>query len=162
MIPAVMKEDFDFLFGSWTVHNRFLRERLRGSSDWTEFDADCDARPILGGLGNIDEFRVSHNGSSFAGTTLRLFDPETGDWTLHWADTKRAGKLLPPMIGFFRGDVGEFYGDEDVDGRKVLCRFRWLRVPPDAPRWEQAFSDDDGKTWETNWIMTFTRKEKGR
>ena len=68
----------------------------------------------------------------------------------------RPGKVFPPMVGRFSGDLGEFFGDEEVDGRPVRCRFYWYR-DAESPRWEQAFSDDDGKTWETNWIMTFTR-----
>jgi hypothetical protein len=150
-----MKEDFDFLIGSWTVHNRYLKERLRGSNEWIEFDATVEARYLLDGLANIDEYRALRNGTPVIGTTLRLYNPRTSEWTIHWADTVNPGVLLPPMVGRFRDDCGEFYGDEQVNGRRVLCRFRWFR----APRWEQAFSDDEGKTWETNWIMTFTRKE---
>jgi hypothetical protein len=70
----------------------------------------------------------------------------------------RAGVLLPPMVGRFKGNVGEFFGDETVDGKRVLCRFHWTLTPEGFPRWEQAFSDDGGKTWEINWIMTFTRR----
>ncbi|PYX87871.1 MAG: hypothetical protein DMG68_10280, partial [Acidobacteria bacterium] len=79
---------------------------------------------------------------------------------LYWADNVRAGILQPPMLGKFRGDVGEFFGVEEVEGKKVLCRLRWLRGNPRSPQWEQAFSADGGKTWETNWIMTFTREEQ--
>ena len=87
--------------------------------------------------------------------TLRLFDPAPGEWSIHWADSAHPGALIPPMHGRFEGDTGEFFGEEFVDGRTVLCRFVWTRVPADSPRWEQAFSDDGGKTWETNWIMEF-------
>ncbi|PYX95164.1 MAG: hypothetical protein DMG63_19470 [Acidobacteria bacterium] len=77
------------------------------------------------------------------------FDFLFGSW--------KTGILQTPMVGKFRGDEGEFFGNEEVDGRKVLCRFRWTRTNPDSPKWEQAFSNDGGKTWETNWIVTFTR-----
>ena len=153
------KHDFDFLFGSWKVHNRYLKGRLRGSTEWVEFDADADTQPLLDGLGNLDQDHAVRNGEPIKGVTLRLFNPATGEWSIHWADTVRAGTLLPPMIGRFNGDVGEFFGDEMLDGRKVLCRFLWTRTPTQSPRWEQAFSDDGGKTWETNWIMTFSRRE---
>ncbi len=147
------KHDFDFLFGSWKVRNRYLRGRLRGSTEWTEFEATCEAMPLLHGLANLDRYTSERDGKPFEGMTLRLFDPTTGQWTLHWADSAHPGALIPPMIGAFRGDVGEFFGDEFVDGKRVLCRFVWMRNPP---RWEQAFSDDGGTTWETNWTMTFT------
>jgi hypothetical protein len=152
------KHDFDFLHGSWNVHNRYLRGRLRHSTEWVEFDALSEVQPLLDGLGQLDRYRAVRDGSAIEGITLRLFNPATGEWSLHWADTVNPGVLLPPMVGGFNGEVGEFFGDEFVDGRKVLCRFCWTRTNPDSPRWEQAFSDDGGKSWETNWIMTFTRR----
>jgi hypothetical protein len=111
---------------------------------------------LLDGFGHLDRYSTIREGKRFEGITLRLFNPETGEWSIHWADTARARTLLPPMVGRFLGDVAEFYGDEVVDGKEVSCRFRWTRATF-SPRWEQAFSDDEGKTWETNWVMTFTR-----
>jgi NIPSNAP len=151
------KHDFDFLFGSWKVHNRYLRGRLRQSTEWMEFDSQSRVEPLLHGFGHLDRYTAVRDGSPFEGITLRLFDPTTGEWSIHWADTARARTLLPPMVGRFIGGVGEFYGDETVDGKKVLCRFLWTQPSADSARWEQALSDDAGKTWETNWIMTFTR-----
>jgi hypothetical protein len=151
------KHDFDFLFGSWTIHNRYLKGRLRHSTEWMEFDARSQVEPLLDGFGHLDRYFAVRDGVPFEGITLRLFDPATGEWSIHWADTAHARTLLPPMAGRFSGGVGEFYGDESVDGKKVLCRFLWTRPNTDSARWEQAFSDDGGKTWETNWIMTFTR-----
>jgi hypothetical protein len=150
------KHDFDFLLGSWKVHNRYLKGRMRQSTEWIEFEAQSDVQPLLNGLGDLDRYRAVRDGESIEGVTLRLFNPATGEWSIHWADTVRAGVLLPPMVGRFVGDVGQFFGDEMVDGKKVLCRFLWTRTKTSSPHWEQAFSDDGGKTWETNWIMTFT------
>lgn len=150
-----MKSDFDFLFGSWRVRNDYLVGRLRGSNRWIAFDATCQAWPLLDGLGNVDSFAAMRDGRPVHGATLRLFDPAKDQWTIHWADTIRPGVLCPPMTGRFDGDTGTFFGDEDVDGRRVLCRFLWTRGA--APRWEQAFSNDAGQTWETNWVMEFTR-----
>ena len=151
------KHDFDFLFGSWNVHNRYLKGRLCHSTEWMEFDARSHAEPLLDGFGHLDRYKAVRDGSPLEGITLRLFDPATGEWSIHWADTVRARTLLPPTIGRFIGGVGEFYGDETVNGKKALCRFLWTRPMTNSPQWEQAFSEDDGKTWETNWIMTFTR-----
>lgn len=153
------KHDFDFLLGSWQVHNRYLNGRLQHSTQWSEFEARSDAEPVLDGVGNVDRYSAVRAGESIEGVTLRLFTPATGEWSIHWADTVRPGMLLPPMVGKFDGDVGQFFGDEILDGKKVLCRFLWTRTGPSSPRWEQAFSDDGGRTWETNWIMTFTRRD---
>lgn len=136
------QQDFNFLNGSWRVQNRYLKERLRGSAEWIQFEAQAEAEVLLNGLGQIDRFTFVRQGQTIHGSTLRLFNPVTGEWSLHWADTVRPGVLLPPMVGRFTGDVGEFYRDETVDGRTVRCRFRWFRAGPDSPRWEQAFFDD--------------------
>jgi hypothetical protein len=152
-------KDFDFWMGTWNVHNRRLRERLAGSDEWDEFDATSVARPLLDGMGNEDEFRTDYGGG-FIGMSFRFFDPETKQWWIYWADTRRCGKLDPPVIGAFDGDVGVFEGEDTFDGRPILVRFTWSRVTTTSPRWEQAFSEDGGETWETNWMMEFTRAEQ--
>ena len=147
--------DFDFLPGEWLVHNRRLRERLVGSDEWEEFEATSVARHILGGCGNEDEFRTDHDGG-FVGMSFRFFDPETREWSIYWADSRRPGLLDAPVIGSFSGDVGVFEGDDTFKGRPIRVRFIWSGLTTSTPRWEQAFSDDDGETWETNWVMRFT------
>jgi hypothetical protein len=154
--PSV--EDFDFWFGRWKVHNRYLRARLAGSDEWDEFDATVEARPILDGLGNEDEFRTGHEGG-FTGMSFRFFDPVRKRWSIYWADTRRSGELDPPLYGAFSGDTGVFEGEDTFDDRPIRVRFTWSGVDTPTPRWEQAFSEDGGETWETNWIMDFTRDE---
>ena len=153
--------DFDFWFGSWDVRNRWLRRRLAGSDDWEEFDATVVARPLLDGVGNEDEFRTDHAGG-FIGMSFRFFDPEKRRWSIYWADSRRPGELDPPVFGTFSGDVGLFEGEDVYRGRPILVRFTWTGVTTPTPRWEQAFSDDGGRTWETNWVMDFTWAGEGR
>jgi hypothetical protein len=150
--------DFDFWMGSWKVRNRRLRERLAGSDEWDEFEATSVARPLLDGLGNEDEFRTTYAGG-FIGMSFRFFDPQTRQWWIYWADSRRPGRLDPPVVGSFDGDVGVFEGPDTFEGRPILVRFIWSGVTTPSPRWEQAFSEDGGETWETNWIMEFTRAE---
>jgi hypothetical protein len=153
--------DFDFWFGSWDVRNRWLRRRLAGSDDWEEFDATVVARPLLDGVGNEDEFRTDYAGG-FIGMSFRFFDPERRRWSIYWADSRRPGELDPPVFGTFSGDVGVFDGEDVNRGRPILVRFTWSGITTPTPRWEQAFSDDGGRTWETNWVMDFTRAGEGR
>ena len=153
--------DFDFWFGSWDVRNRWLRRRLAGSDDWEEFDATVVARPLLDGVGNEDEFRTDHAGG-FIGMSFRFFDPERRRWSIYWADSRRPGELDPPVFGTFSGDVGLFEGEDVYRGRPILVRFAWSGVTTPTPRWEQSFSDDGGRTWETNWVMDFARAGEGR
>lgn len=152
--------DFDFWMGSWTVHNRYLRKRLAGSHDWDEFEATSVARSILDGMGNEDEFRTDYAGG-FIGMSFRFFNPTTKQWVIYWADGRRCGLLDPPVIGAFSGDAGLFEGTDTFEGRPIRVRFIWSRVTTGKPRWEQAFSSDGGTTWETNWVMDFTRLESG-
>jgi hypothetical protein len=148
--------DFDFWMGRWDVHNRYLRTRLAGSDDWDEFASTSVARPLLDGIGNEDEFRTDYDGG-FIGMSFRFYDPELDRWAIYWADTRRPGVLDPPVFGSFDGDVGVFQGAAAFEGRPIVMRFTWSEITTPTPRWEQAFSDDDGRTWETNWIMEFTR-----
>ena len=154
-------QDFDFLFGSWNVHNRCLRRRLAACDEWDEFEATHVARPLLDGLGNEDEFRTDFCGG-FVGMSFRFFDPRTELWSIYWADSRRSGTLDPPLYGSFAGDRGVFLGEDVFEGKPILVRFVWSGVGTDSPRWEQAFSEDDGDTWETNWVMEFTRAEEPR
>jgi hypothetical protein len=151
--------DFEFWHGTWHVRNRRLKRRLAGSDDWEEFDATATARPLLDGWGNEDEFRTDHDGG-FVGMSFRFFDPEKRRWSIYWADSRRPGELDPPVHGVFSGDVGLFHGEDVHRGRPVLVRFTWSGVTTETPRWEQSFSDDGGRTWETNWVMDFTRAEE--
>jgi hypothetical protein len=147
-------QDFEFLYGQWLVRNRRLRQRLVGCNDWDVFDSMQRCWPLLDGLGNVDEFVCDDCGP--LGATLRFFDPQSRRWTLHWVSS-RDGALQPPVQGAFRGPVGEFYGEDEVNGKPVLVRYLWTRADPEAPRWEQAFSADGGASWETNWVMEFSR-----
>jgi len=149
--------DFDFLHGTWRVEHRKLRERLAGCDDWLTLYGNAYVKPVLGGLGNVD--RLVFDDDTFEGITLRLFDLETQTWTIHWADSRR-GRLDPPLIGGFDGDVGLFHGDDTFAGRAIRVRFIWRALGPTEASWEQAFSQDDGKTWETNWFMRFARTEQ--
>jgi hypothetical protein len=152
--------DFDFLLGSWNVANRRLKRRLAGSDDWEEFASTSVARPILDGFGNEDVFTADHDGG-FVGMSFRFFDPERERWSIYWADSRRPGELDPPLFGHFDGESGVFHGEDVFRGRPILVRFVWSDVTTPTPRWEQAFSDDGGRTWETNWVMEFTPAEGG-
>lgn len=145
--------DFDFLIGGWTIENERLAERFCGSDAWTRFPGTSTCRKLLNGAGNLEEMALP--GTSFAGLALRIFNPQDGLWSIHWADNDRH-RLLPPMVGRFENGQGMFHGEEEHDGQTVAARFVWTPSPT-SPRWEQAFSNDGGKTWETNWVMKFTR-----
>jgi hypothetical protein len=148
--------DFDFLMGAWKVHNRRLRNPLTGSTSWYEFDGTSVARPLWGGKANIDEYDAEGPSGRIQGLTLRLYDPTSRQWTLHWSNSAR-GVLDKPMTGEFKDGRGEFFDQEVFEGRTIFVRYVWSDITPTSCRWEQAFSPDGGRTWETNWVMEFTR-----
>lgn len=151
------RQDFDFLFGQWTVQNQRLAQRLQGCTEWLTFPASQEAQPILGGLGNMDCFITTlPDGRALEGRTIRIFDPATELWSIYWMDNISCG-MFPPVIGRFDGPRGEFFGEDLCEGVPVRVRFGWTVVSPTEARWEQAFSSDEGRTWETNWIMIFQR-----
>ena len=150
------RNDFDFLIGTWKVHHRTLKKRLNGSTEWEEFDGDTVDRKILNGLGNMDENLIHSKKGPVHAISLRLFNPVSKEWSIHWS-TDRMGVLDVPMIGGFKDGRGEFYSQETHDGMHVYSRFIWSKITADSCQWEQALSDDGGKTWETNWIMEFKR-----
>lgn len=151
------RRDFDFFFGRWRTHNRRLARRLEGNTDWLVFEATIEARPILGGIGNVDTYSTAryHDGQPFEGFTLRVFEPTTRLWSIWWVDD-RIRKLEVPVVGRFEGDRALFLADDVFAGRPIRVRFDWTRGETNA-RWEQAFSEDGGETWETNWVMEHTR-----
>lgn len=146
--------DFDFLHGEWEVRNRRRTDFLDPSSTWEEFPATHRCRPLFDSAANIDEIDMPHLGSK--GLTLRLFERESAQWSLHWSSS-RSGRLFPPVAGRFDGGRGEFYGDDTHDGKDVRVRYVWSGISETTAHWEQAFSVDGGDTWVTNWTMDFSR-----
>lgn len=155
MTRASSLHAFAFQTGNWEVHHRKLARRLQGCTEWIEFGGTCSAHEILGGAGNIDDFFIEEPGGAYRAATFRRIDPETGDWLIYWADSRRNG-LDAPMRGHFEDGVGTFFGDDNFAGRDVRVRFRWSEIEHDHARWEQAFSFD-GEEWEVNWVMHFRR-----
>lgn len=153
------RHDFDFFVGKWKIHNRRLKERLKGCTEWEEFEGECDDRTTLNGLGNVDTGIFYRNGGVLHGMTVRLFEPKSQEWRLYWADSVAAQRLELPMVGKFKDGVGEFYCHEPFEGRMVYTRFIWSGITATTCHWEQAFSEDGGRTWETNWTMDSERME---
>jgi len=152
------KKDFDFLIGSWNIHNRKLKSRFTNSTEWIEFEATGTMHTTLQGMANVDDFLTTFDGKSFEGMTVRIFNPSTKLWKLYWADSN-TGVLDTPVTGSFDKTTGRFYGTTLIDGKEILVVFNWDRSDADKPVWSQAFSADGGKTWEWNWYMEFTRKK---
>lgn len=151
------QHDFDFEIGSFKIHLKRLVNPLSGSNTWVEFDGTSVTRKVWDGRANLEEFEVDSPTSHIEGLTLRLYNPQTRQWSLYWANNKNGAMSLPPNVGEFKNGRGEFYAQDTYNGRIVLVRYIWSDITANTAHFEQSYSDDGGKTWEVNWITDQTR-----
>ncbi len=148
--------DFDFEIGTWKTHLRRLLHPLTGSTTLVEYEGTTIVRKVWNGRANLVELVADGPAGHFEGLNLRLYNPKSHQWSLNFASSS-GGTMSQPMIGEFKNGRGEFFDQETVNGRVIFVRFVISDITPTACRFEQAFSDDGGKTWEVNWIAIDTR-----
>src|SRR3954454_24250291 len=151
--------DFDFLIGKWRVHHRRLKERLAGCHDWVEFDGTSQLWMTMDGRGTVDDSYIALPDGPYRAMGIRAYDPKSQTWAIWWIDARNPHDLEAPVKGNFQNGVGTFEANDIFRGKPIRVPFIWSRLTPNSPHWEQAFSPDGGKTWETNWQMQFTRAE---
>lgn len=149
--------DFDFFVGKWRVHHRRLKARLAGSHEWEEFEGTSEMQMSMGGQGNSDDNVIGLPGGAYRAMSIRGYDPKTQTWAIWWLDARNPHTIEPPVMGNFQDGVGTFEGDDIFNGKPIKVRFIWSGITANSAHWEQAFSPDGGKTWETNWIMDLAR-----
>jgi hypothetical protein len=154
--PRDGQHDFDFEIGAWKTHLSRLQHPLTGSAAWVEYEGTSVVRKIWNGRANLLELEVDGPAGHIEALSLRLFNPESRQWSLNFASSS-GGALSQPTIGEFKNGRGEFFDQETYKGRAILVRFVISDITPDSCHFEQAFSDDGGKTWEVNWIARDTR-----
>jgi hypothetical protein len=150
------QHDFDWEIGTWKTHLKRLKGPLTGSTTWVEYDGTTVVRKVWDGRANILELDVTGPAGHIEALSLRLYNPDSRQWSLNFSNSA-SGTLSTPSIGEFKNGRGEFYDQEIFNGRAIFVRFIISCSTPDSCGFEQAFSDDGGKTWEVNWIATDTR-----
>jgi len=150
------QHDFDFEIGTWKTHLTRLLHPLTGSTTWVEYEGTTVVRKIWNGRANLVELEADGPAGHFEGLNLRLYNPQSHQWSLNFASSS-GGTMSQPTIGEFKNGRGEFYDQETLNGRAIYVRFVISDITPNSCRFEQSFSDDGGKTWEVNWIATDTR-----
>jgi hypothetical protein len=154
------QNDFDFLVGKWKMHHRRLNKRLENCTEWTEFESFDENHKILSGTADMDTYSTTEmpgmEGKLFEGVTLRLFNPKTKLWSLYWV-ASNVGTLDPPVVGSFEDKVGHFFAKDAFNGKNIIVVFRWDARDQNKPVWSQAFTIDNGKTWEWNWFNVSER-----
>jgi hypothetical protein len=151
--------DFDFLIADWKAHVRRLPDRLNNSDSWVVYDGISNHKKLLDSNANFEEFDVSSTDKKLRikGQTLRLYKPTSHQWNIYLVDLDNGTLDVPPVVGQFTGNRGEFFHQEDFKGHTILVRYVWLNISAKAARMEQSFSPDGGKTWEVNWICELSR-----
>jgi hypothetical protein len=150
------QHDFDFAIGTWQTRVSRLLHPLTGSTTWVDYVGTSVVRKVWNGRAHLVELEVDGPGGRIEGLSLRLYNPQSRQWSLNFSNSA-GGTLSQPTIGEFRNGRGEFFDQETLDGRAILVRFVISDITRRSCRFEQAFSDDGGKTWEVNWIATDTR-----
>jgi hypothetical protein len=158
--PVDGQHDFDWEIGTWKTDLRRLAKPPSGSNEWVEYTGTSVIRKVLDGRENLVELRVKGPAGQIEGVSVRLYNPQTKQWSLNFASA-RNGVMTQPVYGGFRNGRGEFFGQDSLDGRAIFVRFVISKVTDASWRFEQAYSDDGGRTWETNWIAVDSRVKGG-
>lgn len=149
--------DFDAFLGKWQVRHRSLKKRLAGSNDWEEFSGTSHWQPILDGMANFNESTVHRSGSTYRSLGLRAFDVTTNSWTDWSLSGRDPTKIVVDGVGRFANGVGTFFADDTFENEPIRVRGMFSLPGARTMQWEQAFSPDGGRTWETNYVMHHTR-----
>lgn len=150
--PTGKLGDFDFLAGHWTIANRMLKD-----GQWEEFPGEATVYGLLKGLVSVEELRIPAR--DFSGLGLRILDVEKKLWADYWMNSKNGLLAGVPTLGSFVDGVGTWDADEKDGDQPIIARGVWDRITPNSCRWYQAISRDDGRTWQEQWSMVWTRIE---
>jgi hypothetical protein len=153
------QHDFDFNIGTWKTRIMYLEHPLTGSTSWQELDGTVVVQKIWDGRGQIEKFSRDDSPTQFETLLLRVYDPRSHEWSFIFANS--AGSVLcAHMTGEFKDGQGEFIDREPFNGKIILARTRWTEITANSLRYEIAFSDDEGKTWEPNFIAARIREKQ--
>jgi hypothetical protein len=113
-------------------------------------------KKVWNGRANLAEYKAGGPSSHVELMALRYYNADGHQWAIAFA-TPESGTLSVPCVGEFKNGRGDFFDQEEFNGRYILVRFSIWKTSENTAQSERAFSDDDGKTWETNWINKYTR-----
>lgn len=151
--------NFDFQVGTWHVALKRLAQRLAGSRDWRTYTGSLVVRRLWNGRANVGELDVRRGSDRIAYVMLRTYNPRTGQWSDYAVDTGDGSVLFPPAVGRFNDGRGKLYDREIYAGKAIVVRYVFDEITPQSCRFVQSFSSDNGKTWESNVVATFTRAD---
>ena len=156
-MPRDGQHDFDFTIGVWKTHIKRIVNPLSGGDRTMELNGTVTVRKVWNGRAQLEEIEADGPKGHWEGTTLFLYNPHAHQWSQTFADAS-AGVLTAPLIGEFKNGRGELVAQTQFDGRTVLDRGVWSDITPNAHHFEEAYSEDGGKTWKPSFIADLTRQ----
>ncbi|MGZ5198604.1 MAG: DUF1579 family protein [Telluria sp.] len=150
------QHDFDFNLGTWKTHIRRLVHPLSGDQSSVELNGTVTVRPVWGGRAQLEEIETDGPQGHWQGATLFLYNPGAHQWSQTFFDSAHPTPE-PGLVGAFANGKGELYAQDVLNGKAVLVRGTWSDIKPDSHRYEEAYSADGGRTWETAFAARLER-----
>ena len=150
--------DFDFWIGEWDVMNR---NRPAEEARWYDTgSATSRVYPVVAGCGVVEHWRGHTFGEFVVGFSLRAFNPQRGQWDLVLLWPNQGNPRFGALGGGFRHNRGEFFSQNvTAEGDTTYTRFTFSDITPNSLRWQDGSSSDAGRSWESSWIMEYSRRE---
>lgn len=137
--------EFDFWSGEWNVY-------VTGT---TQYAGHSLIQIISGGCAILENW----DSPASTGKSINFIDPNTNKWKQSWSGSYTKGNQ-EFTNGEYRDSAMHFYFEtKDAQGNKVIGRFIFYNQGPNQVRQFSETSNDNGKTWTTNYDFTYIRKK---
>jgi ketosteroid isomerase-like protein len=138
-------KQFDFWLGTWDLEWQDAQGKIQKGVN--------KINKIMNGCVIEENFSAG----SYLGKSHSMFDRKSGKWKQTWVDN--GGEYLD-LVGEFK-DRKMILNREFINplGKKVMQKMTFFDIKTDSFEWLWERSDDEGKTWKTNWKLTYKRKQ---
>jgi hypothetical protein len=150
--------DFDFNFGVWKSHITRLVHPLTDSKESIELNGTVAVRKVWDGKAWLEEMEADGPKGHWQGMTLFLYNPQSHQWSQTFVNSSQ-GVVAGTLTGSFQDGREELYSQDTVDGRAILVRGTWSNIAADSHRYQEAYSTDGGKTWQTVFTADLIRQK---
>ncbi len=152
--PHDGQHDFDPLAGTWKAHTKYRAHPFSGPDAWVESDGTEIFQKIWDGAMLELSETASDNGP--VGLMLYTYNPQSHQWYVYFA-SRKDGKVGLPNVGECRNGRGEFIVQDTLNGKSMLNRYVWSQIASSSPHFEESWSNDGGRTWESVRIVDLAR-----
>jgi hypothetical protein len=132
---------FDFWLGEWDL------AWGDGEHGTNSIYLDFDDRVIVESFDGRPSIELQ-------GMSVSTYDEQSGCWRQTWVDSN--GTYLA-FRGEYRNGCMDMRARREVEGRPALMRMLWSDIRHDSLTWQWQRSFDRGGSWETLWLIAYTR-----